>query len=1008
MAKSYSRVKSLTGYNISLDAALKQGGYYGPDGIWNSLIRIDGKVLRGRVETLIFKKDQQQVYMHIKNFNKKKYRLPGGSFEKDTPNYIQAQNEVNEEARIKVKNLVNSGQHYIHLYKTPAIAYGGNNRLDWAGNYTEVYIAEYDGVYTGNIDDRDKDDEMYENGKFYNIYEVYPILKDVHRNIIDEIFPNIKKGAIDENMVVLKESNNEVHYYPYYTPREMSKLGVFNESKNKYSDIQDEAIEWYLEYTDTLHNDDSENWLKELKYRYSNYTEQPTLENKQLILNLGWNPEIPVTLENVLKASNKTAKRINKTKDEIIAIDENMIFSKKEIVCNLDDFDSGKSNILLVTGMSGSGKTTYAHKVRSVYEDSEVIELDYFQCYDSINAQMQSNPGLQIGNKTTYDLVKKYIDSHSDVKKDTKYFYNITMEGFEKYFIPFFDWLVNTLKKNKNKRYIIEGIHIMLYIPYKQIDKYPLCCINTATIKSLVRHWIRDGWGVRDIVRHGYDELLQFALWDKEYTVFKNSMGESSIQEGELISMSDNLKKNLKYVLDNIDETRYKIRNKIWISSFKVITLNKSNLNKIKHQYSDYDFEDNYDSWANNCNGAIYMDNDTFVGLIAVSMDDKHIQKIYISDKYKFKGLYEQLLEAAVIDYGALSAVCIYGSYIYDVCMDYGFTRTSVENGIAYLVQTKVNKKLRKNCNPVYIINSYGDSTVADLISTKTKSLWSHSALSLESSLKVMYSFGEEIVDGNKRNGFIKENISDNYKSKNKPIELLCIFVSKDRYNKLISVIDEFEEKKNDTKYDYLGFLRFATEHNVEQSPLKRMCSTFIAYTLREVGIDLFGDIPTDMVSPAVLSESRKSDYVYRLFSGRSENFNGRIINTRLSKIQGRTNIVEAAEIYDLMSGKNIKHPFTIHDFIYTAKIIQSIIIKRHERDELLCISNRDVESDDNGFVFAQYNISDKDDQVSVISFIDEMNNRIESSILVGKIEIPKYIKKFGMLKLIDINGYLE
>ena len=41
------------------------------------------------------------------------------------------------------------------------------------GTYTEIYVAEYDGPYTGVVDDEDKDDSMYKNGKFYDICDVY-------------------------------------------------------------------------------------------------------------------------------------------------------------------------------------------------------------------------------------------------------------------------------------------------------------------------------------------------------------------------------------------------------------------------------------------------------------------------------------------------------------------------------------------------------------------------------------------------------------------------------------------------------------------------------------------------------------------------------------------------------------------------------------------------------------------------------------------------------------------
>lgn len=516
-------------YNISLDKALKQGGFYGTNGVWNSLVKIDGRVLRGRVEVLVLKKDKQQIFMHIKSYNRRKYRVPGGSYEKDVPNYIQAQNEVNEEARIKVKELVNTGEHYINLYQNPTPLYGSN--FMWVGNYTEVYVGEYDGKYNGVIADEDKDDDMYNYGKFYNISEVYPILNDTHKKIIDSIFPLLDKGTINENMAILRESKTKPHYYPYYTPSEMSKLGVFNESNNRYSDIEDEAVEWYMEYTDSLRNPDSENWLMELQERYDNYSKDPTAENKQLILDLGWNPEVQVTLENILKASEKTKKRINKnTNEKIITIDEGFIFSSRDIVLNIDDFESGKSNILFVTGLAGSGKSTLAGTLQEQY-DADIIQLDYFQHYKKFSS---NHAYKEYRNFTDYKLIDKYMMENPDIKRKSEQFSNINLEEFADYFIPFFGWLVNNLKKDRNKKYIVEGIHILLFIPYKSVKDYPLYCVNTSAIKSLVRHWKRDDWTIHDIIKHGYGDLIMFKEWNDQYNRFKKSMNGGFIEESAI------------------------------------------------------------------------------------------------------------------------------------------------------------------------------------------------------------------------------------------------------------------------------------------------------------------------------------------------------------------------------------------------------------------------------------------------------------------------------------------
>lgn len=515
--------KRCPAYNISLDTALKQGGFYGGDGVWNSLVKIDGRVLRGRVETLVIKRKQQQLFMQIKNFNKKKYRIPGGSFERDVPNYIQAANEVNEEARIKVKNVVNTGVHYTTIY-TNTPTYMDDLSIKWVGCYTEVYVAEYDGKFTGEVDKKDEDSDMYTYGRFYNIRDIYSILSEPHKQIIDSIFETIEKSHISENMIVLRESTDEVHYYPYYTPFEMNKLGVFNESKNKYSDIQDEAIEWYHEYTDTLHNEDSNNWLKELQERYYIYQKEPSLENKQLVLNLGWNPEVPVTLENVLKASTATERRLKKEKEKKIdKIDESIIFTKQDKVFNLDKFENGESNILFITGLPGSGKSTLSQQIASDY-NAEVIQLDYFQSYHNLAMSKYTSR-----YDPTWELINRYMNRHPRVKADSINFSHISLVSFKEYFVPFFRWMVKELEKDKDTIYIVEGVHPILFISYKEIKNKPIYCVNTSAIKSLVRHWIRDDWTINDIVQHGYGDLLQYMEWEKSYNDMKDGLNEANI-----------------------------------------------------------------------------------------------------------------------------------------------------------------------------------------------------------------------------------------------------------------------------------------------------------------------------------------------------------------------------------------------------------------------------------------------------------------------------------------------
>lgn len=92
------------------------------------------------------------------------------------------------------------------------------------------------------------------------------------------------------------------------------------------------------------------------------------MDNKQLILDLGWNPEVHPTLENVLRASEETKKRLFSVEDaKGIPLVEAIIFSRKDLVLNLDDFESGECNVCLITGLSGSGKSTLSYTVAEQY-----------------------------------------------------------------------------------------------------------------------------------------------------------------------------------------------------------------------------------------------------------------------------------------------------------------------------------------------------------------------------------------------------------------------------------------------------------------------------------------------------------------------------------------------------------------------------------------------------------------------------------------------------------------
>ena len=530
---------------LTMEEILKQGGYYDIEGLWNNITQINGKIYRGRVETFVID-DYDNIYMHVKSNGK--YRIPGGSFERNTSHLYQAYSEVLEEARIICDNIRYTGVSYIKDFDTKLDTEG----ITWDGTYNEVYVAHYVSEYDGYIHPKNRDKDMYLYGKWYKYDKIKDILSQYHRKVLDNIFnevlpdnnTNIDYSQTSDKELVkkLREMADDFHnkndfiiinnpvqqessvefvntgFHPMFTPEEMHELGVMNEGHNYYCEnvpIDNFTKDWFEKYEKEPNKAVPSDWYNQLRDLYVKYISNPSDTLKQQILNLGWNPEVPVNYDNVTKAAELAEKKNNP--HEVVEIDENFIFSKKDNVYNFDKWDNGESNILIITGLSGSGKSTMAFSLAEEY-NATVIQLDHLQCYERFTTHNK--------NTTTTGLIKKFFNSHKDLKDED--FSNITFTTFKPVFDEFFPWLLKELKKDKKNRYIIEGIHIILFTKYSDIKKYPLICINTPMYKSIIRHWIRDQFSITELVKYGIQDIKLFKTWEDSYQDFYNSMNESS------------------------------------------------------------------------------------------------------------------------------------------------------------------------------------------------------------------------------------------------------------------------------------------------------------------------------------------------------------------------------------------------------------------------------------------------------------------------------------------------
>ena len=192
---------------LSERKVLREGGFYDKDGIWNSIVKIDGELYRGRVETLVFRDGSLYIQLVNKkeNDNGTKYRIPGGSLERGVPNQEQAHAECMEEARLLIKNCKFSGVTYNEITGMPKWAKAIDPPVEWVGKHTEVYYAEFDKLYTGYIKKKDREEAMLRDGKFLPIEDVYNILIPEHQKVVDMYIGN-KYGSISQESKDFGES----------------------------------------------------------------------------------------------------------------------------------------------------------------------------------------------------------------------------------------------------------------------------------------------------------------------------------------------------------------------------------------------------------------------------------------------------------------------------------------------------------------------------------------------------------------------------------------------------------------------------------------------------------------------------------------------------------------------------------------------------------------------------------------------------------------------------------
>lgn len=324
-------------------------------------------------------------------------------------NYVSPENEKELAKNIKKK---------MKQYNVSSDHIGDKNRL-------KKYIKE----------EYELEEAYYNISNGMNIEESFELLNDYEpKNIYESTL--LELAGSDDTV----ECTGDTLWaeMPFFSPDEMINYGVFSGEGNRFFPIADNNTigkltteQWFKEYytrakgISTMAENIQSDWIMTLNKLYMDYdnllefgTDDEINARKQSILELGWNPNIPFTPENRVKATKNTIKKIKENYNNFSIIrvrggeESNII---EETVQNKDKYPV---SIVLIKGNSLLAKTITKVTKSNVSHVAICLDDNLKKLY-SFNARGEFN-GLSYESFNSYkkDGVKEAIVFTFFLKKD--------------------------------------------------------------------------------------------------------------------------------------------------------------------------------------------------------------------------------------------------------------------------------------------------------------------------------------------------------------------------------------------------------------------------------------------------------------------------------------------------------------------------------------------------------------------------------------------------------------
>lgn len=183
---------------------------------------------------------------------------------------------------------------------------------------------------------------------------------------------------------------------------------------------------------------------------------------------------------------------------------------------------------------------------------------------------------------------------------------------------------------------------------------------------------------------------------------------------------------------------------------------------------------------------------------------------------------------------------------------------------------------------PVYIICSYTYTAFGKMVRAVTADEWSHSSISLDHTLKNLYSYNMNA----KREGGLSFESIDGYIQDNSgaQIHVMVTFLTKDQYRKLVGNLDWYISNRDKSKYSIGNLFNIVASRTKKTNhDLNLICSQFVDHLFKLAHLD-FTNKPSNLVVPKDLAIIRNPT-IYKVYEGLAKDYNPNKVKRFVDKL---------------------------------------------------------------------------------------------------------------------------